>query len=488
MQPDVGIHAYGAYVPRLRLDRAEVAAAHAWLNPGLRSLAQSSRSVAGPDEDAVTMAAAAARAALAAPGLAGVTALVLATTTAPFAVRSNAGIVATAAGLGESTSVADCTGSTRAGTTALLQSLAGAGQGITGVCVASDKRTARAAGPSELTTGHGAAAMVVGPGSGIARLLGSGTVTVDFLDRYRATDQEYDYGWEERWVRDEGYLKIAPRAIADALTEAGLEAADIDHFCLHASSARTTKAVAAQVGIKPDAVADDLGAGCGDTGAAHPLLMLAAALENAQPGQRVLVVGFGQGADALVFEVTEAIGAQHRNGSGSLRARLAGGVGCTYPRYLVLSGMLDVEWGIRAEADKATALTAHYRHRDLVLQLAGGRCESCGTHQIPRTRMCANTDCRAVDTQAWHSFADSTATIVTWSADNLTVSPDPPAYYGLVDFAEGGRMMMDFTDVDRGIEVGTAMRMVFRVKDRDVARGFTRYYWKAAPTGAWETD
>jgi uncharacterized OB-fold protein len=43
-------------------------------------------------------------------------------------------------------------------------------------------------------------------------------------------------------------------------------------------------------------------------------------------------------------------------------------------------------------------------------------------------------------------------------------------------------MMMDFTDVDAGkVEVGQKMRMVFRVKDYDDKRKFTRYFWKAAP-------
>jgi uncharacterized OB-fold protein len=144
--------------------------------------------------------------------------------------------------------------------------------------------------------------------------------------------------------------------------------------------------------------------------------------------------------------------------------------------------MLDVEFGIRAETDKATAMTAHFRHRDLVLHLTGGRCTLCGTYQIPRASMCVNPDCRAVDSQEPYSFAESTARVVTWSADSLTFTPDPPAYYGLVDFDEGGRLMMDFADVDpAGMEVGAAMTMVFRIRDRDRARGFTRYHWKAAP-------
>jgi uncharacterized OB-fold protein len=53
----------------------------------------------------------------------------------------------------------------------------------------------------------------------------------------------------------------------------------------------------------------------------------------------------------------------------------------------------------------------------------------------------------------------------------------------MVQFNEGGRIMLDFTDVlpDKGLEVGMPMRMAFRVKDYDHKRGFRRYYWKAMP-------
>ena len=54
--------------------------------------------------------------------------------------------------------------------------------------------------------------------------------------------------------------------------------------------------------------------------------------------------------------------------------------------------------------------------------------------------------------------------------------------HGIVSFEEGGRIMMDFTDVGEGeIESGKDVKMVFRVKAIDEARGFTRYFWKAVP-------
>jgi uncharacterized OB-fold protein len=210
--------------------------------------------------------------------------------------------------------------------------------------------------------------------------------------------------------------------------------------------------------------------------------MLVHALEEATPGERIAVVGFGQGADAFIFEVTDRISDYQTQGTG-LRKSIANREPCTYPRYLATHGLLKIDQSIRAEADKGTALTALYRHRDLVGGLVGGRCSSCGTYQIPRSRICVKPECRALDSQEPYSFADSRGTVVSWSADNLTFTPEPPAIYGVVDFDEGGRLMVDFTNVDADrVAVGMPMKMVFRIKDIDRMRKFTRYFWKATPT------
>jgi uncharacterized OB-fold protein len=72
--------------------------------------------------------------------------------------------------------------------------------------------------------------------------------------------------------------------------------------------------------------------------------------------------------------------------------------------------------------------------------------------------------------------------VLTFTADNLAASLDPPAIYGMVQFEEGGRMMMDFTDCTLDeIEVGVPMEVTFRKKYHDPKRGFTGYFWKAVP-------
>src|SRR5882757_6353476 len=124
-QPSVGITGFGAYLPRLRLQRKAMATANAWFNPGIMGRGKGERTMANWDEDAVTMAIEAARDAL--PGGADpiqarrkVDALYFASTTMPFADRQNAGIIASALTLSEEIHSVDITGSQRAGVSALI--------------------------------------------------------------------------------------------------------------------------------------------------------------------------------------------------------------------------------------------------------------------------------------------------------------------------------------------------------------------------------
>ena len=151
---------------------------------------------------------------------------------------------------------------------------------------AGEHRRTKAASLQEMNYGDGAAAILVGEGKPIARLLAAHSETVDFVDHFRGADAEHDYAWEERWIRDEGYLKIVPRAIEAALKKAGAAGDAVTHFCMPCTLPRVGSAVAKRCGIPEGAVRDTLAAVCGDTGAAHPLLMLAHALEDAKAGDR----------------------------------------------------------------------------------------------------------------------------------------------------------------------------------------------------------
>ncbi len=481
-----GITSYGAYIPRLRLQRKAVAQANAWFAPNMLNAAKGERSMANWDEDAVTMSVEAARDCIPAQDpikdRAFVDGLYFASTTMPFSDRQNAGIVAGALSLSEGIASLDISSSQRAGTSALLAALDGVASGRVKapLIVAGEKRKARAASSQELAYGDAAAAFTLGKDKVIAKFLGSHSVTLDFVDHFRGGDEDYDYGWEERWIRDEGYSKIVPAAIKALLEKTGTNGADIAHLILPCPFAKLDQTLAKQSGIDPAKVRDNLASTVGDTGAAHALLMLAHVLESAKPGDKVLIAQFGQGCDALLFEVMPENSSIKRNGvSGSLARRKEE---TNYNKYLGFNGLIELEKGMRAEVDKRTALTVLYRKSDMLTGLVGGKCRVCGTAQYPRTRICVNPNCKAVDSQDPYSFADQQGTILSWSADFLTYSMSPPNHYGMITFADGGRFMADITDVDQGqIDSGTKVKMVFRMKDRDEKRGFIRYFWKAVP-------
>src|SRR5262249_21724387 len=155
------------------------------------------------------------------------------------------------------------------------------------------------------------------------------------------------------------------------------------------------QAIAKQCGIDPARTRDNLAANVGDSGSAHALLMLVHTLEQAKPGEKILVVQFGQGCDAMLFEATPAIaGLSKRNGvTGSLARRKEE---TNYLKYLGFNGLIELEKGMRAEVDKRTALTVLYRKNDMLLGLVGGKCRQCGTAQFPKSRVCVSPNCKAV--------------------------------------------------------------------------------------------
>tara|TARA_B100000029_G_scaffold402563_1_gene402087 strand:- start:1399 stop:2868 length:1470 start_codon:yes stop_codon:yes gene_type:complete len=479
----VGIKAFGAYIPKVRLQRAVMAQAYSWFNPALTSLQQGERAIANWDEDALTMGVEAARNALDSEQCQNIDSLYFASTTFPFQDRQNAGLVAEALHLGTNLHAVDMTGSQRCGTSSLLTALRVAiGGDGSALVIAGEKRQTKAAGALQLTSGDGAAAFLIGPGAGCATLVGYGTQSIDFVDHYRGQNQAFDYSWEERWVRDEGFMKIVPKAITQSFEHANVSGSAIDHFCFPSSPRRVAQSLAKTLGIKEGAVRDNLQGKSGEAGCAHPLLMLAHALEGATPNQLILVVGFGQGCDALLFRTTDKIVDQTPTKTVS-NLLTTGRSDDNYHRYLAINGLVTIDQGLRAEVDKQTGLTTLYRNKDMLLGLIGGHCTACDTFQYPKTNLCVNPECGAMNTQTDHPFSNMSCRLASYTADRLTFSPDPPAYYGMIQFDQGGRAMMDFTDIAPGstLVVGQPMQLMFRVKDYDTARGFRRYFWKAVP-------
>jgi len=465
------------------MERAAIAAAHKWMAPALRSLAKGQRAFCSWDEDSLTMAVEAARDALNGRPTVDIGKVVFASANMPFADMHNASIICGALGLAMDLRSLDIGQSQRAGTSALLAALAD--ESTPALVIASDRPRGKPASIQEISFGAGAAAFMLGSEDVIASLLGASSSTSTFVDHFRSADNRYDYFWEERWIRDEGYLKIVPRTVSAALEQAGVKATSIKHFIMPTPYKGVASALAKKLGLPTGCEAEALEEHCGYTGAAHALVMLSHTLETAQPGDLILLVGFGQGCDALVLRATDAIKTFKpvRGVSGALADALSNE---DYLRMLSYDNGVDLEWGMRAEKNVKTALTEQYRSRNQLAGFVAGKCRKCGTIQFPQLAYCVEPSCHAKSENFDPiPLANVSCKVLTYTADWLSYHPSPPLYVGFVQFANGARLLMETVDVgDGGLDVGTPLRVVHRIKDVDKTRGYPRYFWKTTPLQA----
>ena len=181
----------------------------------------------------------------------------------------------------------------------------------------------------------------------------------------------------------------------------------------------------------------------------------------------------------MVFETTEHLAAVNARQTSVTAPGIAD---TNYLRYLFHRGQLDIDKGMRAELDEKQPGTSLARDRKTVLGLIGGRCTETGAIQFPKTDISVDQNTRSIGTQEDYPFADRLAKVVSFTADRLAYSPDPPTVYGMIDFEGGGRMIVEFADIEEDeVEVDVSMKMVFRVKAFDELRGFRKYFWKATP-------
>ncbi len=479
-----GITSYGAYVPLHRINRMTIYSALGWLNPA--SLLPGEKAVANYDEDSLTMAVASAMDCLEGIEREKIDGLFYATTTTPYKERQNAGIIATALDLPAEIRTSDFTTSIKAGTGALISAYdaVASGSAKNVVVCASDCRLGKPGGFQEEIYGDGAAALLLGDSGVIASVEGTYSVSYDFVDNWRSDVDKYNRSWEDRWVRDEGYGKFISEAISGLLQKYNLEPKDFAKVVYPCLYVRAHADIGKKLGFEPGQIQDHMFTAIGNTGTAYTIMILVAALEDAKPGDKILVASYGNGSDALYLQVTDEIEkARDRRGiKGHLASKKDLG---SYEKYATFREILDIDTGGRGEEIATTQLSTLWRERRMVLGLCGSKCKRCGTPQYPRQEVCANPKCGATNEMEDYRFSDKKGRLFTYTGDVLAFSPSPPAIYGMVDFDGGGRWLFDLNDCDLdSLEVGMPVEMSFRRKYHDASRGIHAYYWKATPVRA----
>lgn len=459
-----GIISHGAYLPYRRLDRSTIAAI-AGTGGG-----KGTRTVASYDEDTTTLGVEAARRALAATGVRP-QALWFSTVEPAYVDKTNATTIHAALRLDDAALAADFGGATRSAVAALRAAFTG---GPATLVVSAGIRTGLPGSADEAQGGDAGAALLVGDdtdGPVLAELLGSGTATAEFLDRWRTPGDVRSKQWEEKFGEKQ-YLPLAQAAAAAALADAGIDADRVDHLVVASTHARAAKAAAKAVGIDGAKVVDDRSATVGNPGAAQLGLLLSATLDDARPGQVILVLSLADGADALVLRTTDAL-ADHQSHS-PVATQVAGGAPVTYGKFLAWRGQLTPEPPRRPEPARPSA-SAAARNDDWKYGFVGSRDESTGALHLPPRRV--SREGGAIDEMAPAPMADVAGTIVTYTIDKLVYSPSPPVVFAIVDFDGGGRAPIELTDIDPAdAAIGGRIHMTFR--RLFTADGIHNYFWK----------
>jgi len=460
-----GIISYGAYVPRFRLGKETAG----WGMP-------MEKAVANYDEDSITMAVAAGMDCLTGFDREAVDGLLFATTTSPYIEKQGAATVAAAVDLRRDIVSSDITNSLRAGTLAMASAIDAikAGSAKQVMVAAADCRSGAPGSEIGTALGDGAAALLLGDEGVIAEIVGNYTVSEELIDLWRAEGDRTVRSWEDRFVYDTGYLKVMPEAVAGLMEKMNLQASDITKAVFYGPTARRHTQMAKSLGLGADGqVANPLFDRLGNTGTAHALMQLITVLEEASPGDKILVATYGDGADALLLEVTDAIA--NLPGRRGMKKHLD--AKSILPSAGVVGAWQNARGG--GLAGGPPSVSARYREREEIDRLHAGKCKSCGLVQFPKQRICSR--CHTKDEWEVVPLSNKKGKVFTFSLDHVMGGIDVPLAITVINFDGGGRGIFMMTDrLVEEVKCEAPIEMTFR-KLRS-SGGVHNYYWKSTPS------
>jgi len=462
----VGIESFGAYIPKWRMALDLIVKGM----PG-------ERAVAGPDEDSVTMAVAAVLNCLKGEGRSQVDGLFFASTTSPFSEKQMATLISKAADLREDIMTADFASSLRAGTNAILLAADAvkAGSARKVVVVAADCRLGAPGSEHERNGGDGAAALLISRDNVAISLESGASVANEIFDIWRRSKDIFTTSWESRFDLTEGYMKSMSGAIVTLMKKTNLTANDFAKVVFYCPDGRTSTTLARSLGFDPKKqLQNPLFGSLGNTGTSSPLLLLGAALEEASPGNNILLAAYGSGSDALTFKVNDKIGQIKNRLKVSIQLKSKRMVP-DYFTYLKWRGLvLDKDIRVPYSVTYASA-PAIFRERDRIFPLHGSRCRVCGSIEYPSQRICGK--CQAKDDFEAIALSDKRGKIFTSSKDPVTGD-----LVGLINFEGGGRIFCNLSDGDLSeFKIDTPVEMSFRKLELLSSDSISSYIWKAVP-------
>ena len=466
----IGIVSYGAYIPFHRLQRSAIAQAL-----GIRA-GEGERSVASYDEDTVTLAVEAARNCVAGRPVDPIASLFFATTRPPYQEKLNAATAHAALQMQPATRALDLGGSVRAGLGSVLAARDAAAHGGRALATMADIRFGLPESRAEQEGGDGAAAFLLGVDDVVAQVEGSYSETLEHLSLWRLPGEDVARSWEERFGLQQVYLPLLANAASGLAEQTETSPEQWTWVVIDAPLPRAASSAMGAMGLPSERLFDALGRAVGHSGTAHAGILMAAALDQASPGDRIAVFSVSDGVDAILLQATAAITSySSRNNVKALIASKRNDL--SYQRYLKWRGLLQSEPPRRPDPDRPAGPPS-LRSGGWKFGFVGSRCTKCGTNHLPPQVVCVK--CRTAGEMEAVPFADRKATIKTFTADRIVYTPQPPMVAAVLDFEAGGRFQCELTDcVPDTLAIGQEVEMTFR--RFYTAGGVHNYFWKGRP-------
>lgn len=474
---EYGIKSIGAYLPYRYLPQTAIGAA--WGSRGGKGF----KSVADVDEDSITMAVEAGMGCFRFFDRKDVSAVYFATITAPYAEKLNSALISVACDLqDDKVFSADVTSSTRAGTNALKMAVSTvrAEPDANVLVTAADVRLGYPKSAQESRFGDGAAAVIVGAEENGDNLMASidymSFINEEINDYWRNSDEKYTRHAEARFCDEAGYLGQLNLILKKVLKETGLKTEDFAKAVVVGQQAKTLLKFCTKNKITPEQTVSTLLSEAGDTGSAQALLGIVNALENAEPGQKILVLDYGNGAGAAVLTVKEGI--RKLNGAKQIERYLGTRAPLdSYARYLSWRGIAQAEPGTPYKVQPSWAQT--WREQRINLRLHGSVCRKCGSALFPINRVC--DCCGSKDDYDEFSAQEDICRLYTFSIDEFAgQSDDPVIIQAVAETANGAHVYTLMTDFVRE-EVKTDMECEFTFRRFNELGNFPNYFWKLRP-------
>lgn len=232
--------------------------------------------------------------------------------------------------------------------------------------------------------GAGAAGFMLGRQGIIAEIERIATYGDLFYDRWSTTENPRLKEYEPRFTQKYGYQKHVVGAIQSFLAEGAEKMSEFEHVAISQFDERNMHQAVRTLKIQQEQLKhSNIFNAVGDLGAASAFLKMCAILDEAKPGDRILLTSYGGGmAEVMNLKVTDEI--NRKNNTKSVNDYIGS------KDYISYSEVLKRKRHIKKEADPqklGVPPTSPLLWRDgaAIRRLKGARCTDCGYVNFPVT-------------------------------------------------------------------------------------------------------